>query len=83
MVAHFFYVFLNSLCARAVLGSGVIVKGLAPTHALDFRSFADCYSRCCGSCSFESMLDFGWTLAAFANGSDLRVFCVYVSRYCK
>ena len=57
---------------HVVLGSGAVVKDLAPTDGLDFRDFADyCY---------ESMTDFAWILAAFANGSDLRFF-VFMCRF--
>ena len=68
---------------HVVLGSGAVVKDWAPTGGLDFCDFADCCCEFRGSCSFESMPDFAWILAAFANGSDPRFSCVSVLLPCK
>ena len=82
MAAHLFVRFLN-FCVCVFLGSAAVVKDLDPGVRFVFCDFAGRCLEVCGSCGFESMLHFAWTLPAFANGSDLRVFCVYVSRYCK
>ena len=56
------------------LGSAAVVKDLDPGVRFVFCDFACRCLEVCGSCGFEGMLHFAWTLPAFANGSDLRDF---------